>query len=100
MKTHCCISIVLLSLLSAPGWAAMQTVVLSVPDMTCAACPLTVKLALNKVEGVEKSEVSYEKREAVVTFDDARTSIDALTNATANAGYSSSVKTGSSKPHE
>ena len=38
----------------APVWAATQTVTLAVPGMTCAACPITVKKALSKVEGVSK----------------------------------------------
>lgn len=76
----------------APAWAAMQTVTLSVPGMTCATCPITVRAALSKVEGVRKTEVKYEKREAVVTFDNAKTSIQKLTQATTNAGYPSSVR--------
>lgn len=78
--------------LSAPAWAATKTVTLSVPGMTCAACPITVKKALTKVDGVQKAEVSYEKREAIVTFDDAKTNADALTKATENAGYPATVK--------
>ena len=78
--------------LGAPAWAATKTVTLSVPDMTCASCPITVKMALFKVAGVQKTEVSYEKREAVVTFDDAKTNAGALTKATANAGYPATVK--------
>lgn len=77
---------------AAPVWAATQTVTLSVPGMTCAACPLTVKQALNKVEGVNKTEVSFEKRQAVVSFDDTRTGVKELTKATADAGYPSTVK--------
>lgn len=84
--------ITLLALLSLPALAAMQTVTLSVPGMTCAACPITVKAALNKVEGVSQVDVSYPDREAVVTFDDATTSVEALTQATTNAGYPSTVK--------
>lgn len=84
--------IALAAALSTPAWAATKTVTLSVPGMTCAACPITVKKALTKVDGVQKAEVSYEKREAVVTFDDAKTNADALTKATANAGYPSSIK--------
>ena len=84
--------IALAAALSTPAWAATKTVTLSVPGMTCAACPITVKKALTKVDGVQKAEVSYEKREAVVTFDDAKTNADTLTKATANAGYPSSVK--------
>ena len=78
--------------LAAPLWAASQTVTLSVPGMTCAVCPITVKKALSGVDGVSKVGVSYEKLEAVVTFDDARTSIQKLTKATADAGYPASVK--------
>lgn len=80
-----------LAVSASPVWGAPQTVTLSVPGMTCSACPITVKVALNKTPGVEKAEVSYEKRQARVLFDDARTSVTALVQATANAGYPSSV---------
>lgn len=79
-------------MLGAPAWAATKTVALSVPGMTCATCPITVKKALVKVDGVQKAEVSYEKREAVVTFDDTKANAETLTKATANAGYPSTVK--------
>lgn len=75
-----------------PVWAAVQTVTLAVPGMTCAACPITVKKAISKVEGVSKIEVKFEQREAVVTFDDAKTSVQKLTKATEDAGYPSSIK--------
>jgi len=76
----------------APGWAGTRTVTLSVPGMSCAACPLTVKSALSRVGGVARAEVSYEKREAVVTFDNTRTNLSDLTKATADAGYPSELK--------
>ena len=76
----------------APAWAAPQTVTLSVPGMTCAACPVTVKKALSRVKGVDKIAVSLEKKEAVVMFDDSQTNVAALTKATENAGYPSSIK--------
>ncbi len=78
--------------LATPTWAATSTVTLAVPGMTCAACPITVKMAITKVEGVQKVNVSYEKRTAVVTFDDTKASIQQLTKATEDAGYPSSVK--------
>jgi len=77
---------------AAPAWAATQTVTLSVPGMTCAACPLTVKQALNKVPGVSKTDVSFDRKQAVVTFDDNKASVAALTKATAEAGYPSTAK--------
>ncbi|WP_034293635.1 MULTISPECIES: mercury resistance system periplasmic binding protein MerP [Burkholderiales] len=76
----------------APVWAATQTVTLSVPGMTCAACPITVKKAISKVDGVSKTDVNFDKREAVVTFDDTKASVQKLTKATESAGYPSSVK--------
>ena len=84
--------IALMGALSSPAWAATKTVTLAVPGMTCAACPITVKTALGKVDGVERTEVSFEKREAVVTYDDAKPTVVALTKATAGAGYPSTVK--------
>jgi len=81
-----------LTVLAVPVWAATRTVTLSVPGMTCAACPITVKHALSKVAGVGKTDVRFEQREAVVTFDDDKTNVQALTKATSDAGYPSSVK--------
>jgi mercuric ion binding protein len=85
-------SIVLASLFSAPAWAASQTVTLAVPGMTCAACPFTVKKVLTRVEGVTKVEVSFEDREALVTFDDSKTGAQALSEASENAGYPASFE--------
>ena len=51
--------------LSTPVWAATQTVTLLVTGMTCASCPITIKKALNKVEGVKKIEINLEEKEAL-----------------------------------
>ncbi len=78
--------------MSTPAQAASQTVTLDVPTMDCPVCPITVKKALTKVQGVSLAKIDFDKREAIVTFDDAETSVEALTKATANAGYPSSVR--------
>lgn len=91
--------LVLLATLAAfapPLWAAPQTVTLSVPGMNCATCPITIKKALTTVSGVSKTEVNLGSREVKVTFEDAKTNIEALTRATKDSGYPSSV-VGSSK---
>jgi mercuric ion binding protein len=82
-------TLVMLATLTSSLWAATQSVTLFMPDMNCAACPITVKMALGKVSGVGKTEVNLERREAKVTFDDAKTNVDVLTRATKNAGYPS-----------
>ncbi|MBW3550535.1 MAG: mercury resistance system periplasmic binding protein MerP [Proteobacteria bacterium] len=86
------ILIALAAAFGSPAWAATRTVTLSVPGMTCATCPLTVKAALGKVEGVLEAKVTWEPKEAVVRYDDARTDVGALTEATRNVGYPSTVK--------
>jgi mercuric ion binding protein len=72
--------------------AADRTVTLSVPGMYCEMCPVTVGKALQKVKGVEKVTARYETKQAVVTFDDAKTSAAALQKATADAGYPSTLE--------
>ena len=81
----------LLSLLAIPASAASQTVTLVVPGMNCPVCPITVKKALTKVGGVTKVNVNFDHKQAVVSYDDARTNVGALTQATEDAGYPSSV---------
>lgn len=80
------------AVVSAQAFAETRTVTLSVPGMNCDLCPLTIKKAISKVPGVASVEVSYEKKQAVITFDDAKTTVEALTKATANAGYPSTLK--------
>jgi mercuric ion binding protein len=83
----------LLSLVtSSTVFAAERTVTLAVQNMYCAACPDTVKSSLQSVPGVKAVSVSYQNKTAVVTFDDAKTNVKALTTATTNAGYPSAPK--------
>lgn len=79
---------------SGAAFASSRTVTLAVPGMNCSACPITVKKALQKVDGVEKVAVTFEPKEAVVTFDDAKTTVGKLTEATTKAGYPSTPKQG------
>ena len=52
----------------------------------------SVKRSLIKINGVSNADVSLEKAEAVVTFDDVKTTVEALTKATAGAGFPSKLK--------
>jgi mercuric ion binding protein len=76
---------------ASPLWAATQIATLSVPGMNCVTCPITVKKALTKVSGVNKTDVNLDSREAKVTFDDAKTNVEVLKRATKDAGYPSTV---------
>ncbi len=65
-----------------------QTVALSV-GMGCPTCPYIVKKSLEDVAGVQAVKVLYREQEALVTFDDAKTTVAALTEATAAVGFPS-----------
>jgi mercuric ion binding protein len=72
---------------SGAAFAAEQTVQFEVANMSCAACAPIVRKTLSGVAGVTKVAVSAEKASAVVTFDDQKTSVEALIKAVTNAGY-------------
>ena len=84
-------SVVALVLASALASAAERTITLAVDNMYCDACPYIVKQSLAKVPGVENVVVSFEQKSATVTYDDQKTTLDALTSATTQAGYPSRV---------
>jgi periplasmic mercuric ion binding protein len=88
------ISLFICSLLVAVGALAdgARTATLEVSNMDCAVCPITVRKALENVPGVATATVDFKTKRAVVAFDPARTSPEALAKATADAGYPSSVK--------
>ena len=71
---------------------APQTVTLDVKNMTCAVCPITVRKALEKVQGVAGVKVELDAKQATVTFDPDKANAAALINATTEAGYPASVK--------
>ena len=72
--------------------AAQKTATLAVAGMSCEACPITVKKALTKVNGVSRAVVDFDKRLVVVDFDDAKTSVQQLILATSQAGYPSTIR--------
>ena len=53
---------------------------------------ISVQRSLSKTSGVTRANVNLDKAEAVVSFDDTKTSIEALLKATRGAGYASKLK--------
>jgi periplasmic mercuric ion binding protein len=71
------------------GLAASQmTVTLDVKNMACELCPITVRMSLEKVPGVN---VDFDRKTATVSFDPDKVQPEALIEATTSAGYSSTV---------
>jgi len=52
--------------------AFTKTVTIKVDGMKCAKCSASVSKALKATEGVEDAQVSSEKGEAVIKYDDAK----------------------------
>lgn len=59
---------------------APKTVTLDVENMTCELCPITVKKSLGKMSGVSAAKIDPDKAHP-----------EALTKATTNTGYPSTV---------
>lgn len=72
--------------------ATPKTVTLAVQNMTCELCPITVKKSLEKVPGVSAVKVDFDRKTAIVTYDADKAQPKALTKATTNAGYPSTVQ--------
>ena len=58
-----------------------------VPDMSCGHCKAAVEGELNKLSGVEHSNVDFEKGIVEVRFDDGRVRTNELMGAIEAAGY-------------
>lgn len=84
------------SLFAAPSAAAqvtaVRTVSFAIENMTCALCPVTVKKAMEKVNGVQSVRVDFAARTATVVFDPDVTSVEAIAAASTDAGYPAVVR--------
>lgn len=68
----------------------------AIQNMTCALCPVTVRRAMESVDGVKSVSVDFEAKSAAVVFDPSRTSVTAIAAASTNAGYPArAVRSGS-----
>lgn len=85
-------AIALLVSATAPALAQIRSVTLEIDKMDCAACPITVRVALEKVPGTVRAKVDYRRKLALVEFDAARTSPTALARASTDAGYPAKVR--------
>lgn len=80
-------------LLSGSAFAGTSdTLTLTVQNMTCAACPITVKKALEQVPGVSDVKIDLKHKTATVQLDADKANAAMLTKATTDAGFPSTVK--------
>ena len=77
---------------ATPTESAVRQVALDVQGMDCASCVVHVEKAARQVGGVQQCQVSLTRGRAVVTFDPAKTSADAIAAAITHAGYNAALE--------
>ncbi len=70
-----------------PVLADTQKACFNVEGMTCAACTLTTKAAIKKLDGIESIKVSLEEKKAEVQFNDTKTNSNAIKKKIDSIGY-------------
>ena len=69
----------------------VKSVTLEVQGMTCKLCPPMVKKALTNVKGVKKVDVSLEKKEAYLEYEDGVVKPEELIKAIDKGGFKASL---------
>lgn len=70
----------------------MKTVTLDVQGMTCGGCVASVTRMLTGIAGVQSAQVSLDKAEAVVAFDEQQTAPAKLVAAVEDGGFDAALK--------
>jgi mercuric ion binding protein len=71
-----------------------ESVSFTVEKMTCATCPIAVRKAMERVEGVKEVTVDFESKTAVVTYDASVTDVTEIGAASTNVGFPATVRDG------
>lgn len=80
-------SLISLLLLATAAFAKDVRTEIKVSGMTCGSCAVAVKSALTKVKGVKSADVSYDKAQATVVYDDTQTNEQQLREAINKTGF-------------
>ena len=69
------------------AFAETQRVCFNVDGMTCAACTVTTKAAIKKLDGIESIKISLDEKKAEVQFNDTKTNSNAIMKKIDSIGY-------------
>ena len=64
-----------------------REVTFGVEKMICAACPITVRKAMQRVNGVQEVRVNFEARTATVVYDPDLTNTEQIGKSSADVGF-------------
>jgi mercuric ion binding protein len=80
-------------LLSGSAFAGTsKTLTLDVKNMSCPACPITVKKALEKNPGVGDVKIDFDYKTATMRLDAEKADVAILTKATMDTGFPSALR--------
>lgn len=86
------ILLIVVFLMPLMAQAEEKSACFAVEGMTCAACTVTLKAAVKKLDGIKKVSASVEDKNATVTFDDSKTDTQAIKTKIDSTGYKASIK--------
>jgi mercuric transport protein len=79
--------LVIIAFATVGAFAATKTSTIRVDGMKCSKCSGSVEKALKATPGVEKVEVSLERKEAVIEYDDAKVTETKLREVINSTGF-------------
>ncbi|HZK61130.1 MAG TPA: copper ion binding protein [Anaerovoracaceae bacterium] len=65
----------------------MTETTIKIDGMSCGHCKASATKAISAINGVSKVEVSLENKQATVSYDSKKTTIDAIKSAIVEAGF-------------
>lgn len=81
------VATLVLALCAVSVSAATKTVTIRVEGMHCGGCASSVTKALKATDGVEDVQVSFEKGEAVIKYDDRKVTVAKLREVINSTGF-------------
>ena len=65
----------------------MKEIKLKIEGMHCTGCSNRLEKVLNNTDGVEKATVSFEEKQAIITYNESRIDLTQIKEAIEDAGF-------------
>ena len=65
----------------------MKEIKLKIEGMHCTGCSNRLEKVLNNTDGVEKATVSFEEKQAIITYNESQINIEQIKKAIQDAGF-------------
>ena len=65
----------------------MKEIKLKIEGMHCTGCSIRLEKVLNNTDGVESATVSFEKKQAIITYNESQTDIEQIKQIIQDTGF-------------